>query len=172
MFILPFTYRNPNLATCYFTLLQSLWQTYVQRFVEFCAFYLKLFYSCVDCFLVCCFLYVYFPIVRCFAPRLLCLFSNSFLHSYRNYSSSLVEMVQWFLFGILVMFETTAIKLAFHFIVLMVSLWRPVWWCRMSERDHWHTISLWWLAVLSRFVIALLCYFSMTDLIPNCWGTV
>ena len=22
MFILPFTYRNPNLATCYFTLLQ------------------------------------------------------------------------------------------------------------------------------------------------------
>ena len=23
MFILPFTYRNPNLATCYFTLLQD-----------------------------------------------------------------------------------------------------------------------------------------------------
>ena len=23
MFILPFTYRNPNLATCYFTLLQG-----------------------------------------------------------------------------------------------------------------------------------------------------
>ena len=49
------------------------------------------------------FFYVYFPIVRCFSPRLLCLFSNSLLHCCQNYSGSLVEMVQWFLFDILVM---------------------------------------------------------------------
>ena len=42
-----------------------------------------------------------------------------------------------------------------HFIVLMVSLWHPGGWHGMSEGDHWHTISLWWLAELSRFVIAL-----------------
>ena len=83
---------------------------------------------CVVKFLSHVFFYVYFPIVRCFSPRLLCLFSNSFLHCYRygsslveilhcyRYSSSLVEMVQWFLFGILVMVE-------------------------MSERNHCHIIS-------------------------------
>ena len=66
-----------------------------------------------------------------FSPRLLCLFSKILLHCYRNYSNSLVEMVQWFYFGILVTFMMPEKKHChiisfFHFIVLMVSLWRPV----------------------------------------------
>ena len=69
----------------------------------------------VKCHFSCVF-HVYFPIVRYFSPRLLCLFFNSLLHCYRNYSSSLVEKVQWFLFDILVMFG-------------------------MSERNHSHIIS-------------------------------
>ena len=71
---------------------------------------------CVVKFLSNVFFMVFFPIARCFAPRLLCLLSNSFLHCYQKYSGSLVEMVQWFLFGILVMFG-------------------------MSERSHCHIIS-------------------------------
>ena len=58
---------------------------------------------CVVKFLSRVFFHAYFPIVRGFSPGLLCLFSNSLLHCRRNYSGSLVEMVQWFLFGILVM---------------------------------------------------------------------
>ena len=34
MFILPFTYRNPNLATCYFTLLQCSISIVFCRFLE------------------------------------------------------------------------------------------------------------------------------------------